>query len=70
MGVEEEAKEKISELLGEEIIQKIKESQDPSKDPKEFLDECVFILGKLIGEEAAKKKFEELYKKFIERKDS
>jgi hypothetical protein len=68
MGVEEEAKEKVGELLGEEIVSKIKESQNPAKDPKEFLDECLFILGKLIGEDAAKKKFEDIYKKYTEKK--
>jgi len=64
MPILDEAKKIFQDLLGEEVAKQLNGFSDPKKYPKDFLDDCVYFLSKFIGEEAAKKKFELLYKKY------
>ncbi|MCJ7816730.1 MAG: hypothetical protein MUP55_02630 [Candidatus Aenigmarchaeota archaeon] len=64
MALKEEAKSIFSQLFGPEVAKQVDRFDKPENYPKDFLDECVFFLGKLIGEDAAKRKFEPLYKKY------
>jgi hypothetical protein len=61
----DEARRVFSELFGPEVAKQVDNFDKPEEYPKEFLDECTFFLGKLIGDDAAKKKFEPLRKKYL-----
>jgi len=65
MGLREDAKKIILDLLGEEVAKQLDNFENPEKYPKDFLNECIYFLSKLIGEETAKAKFQPLYKKYI-----
>ncbi len=65
MTLKEEAKELLNRLLGSVVSEQVDGFDDPEKYPKDFLDECGDFLGKFIGQDAAKKKLEPLYKKYI-----
>jgi len=65
MELKENAKRIISGMLGPDISNQISVFDDPNKYPKDFLDECIYFLGKFIGDDAARKKFEPLYKKYV-----
>ena len=67
MSLKEEAKGIFSELFGPEVAKQVDKFENPEEYPKDFLEECVYFLGKFIGEDAAKKKFEPLYKKYVEK---
>jgi hypothetical protein len=67
MGLKEDAKKIIKDTLGEEVSNQVKSFDNPEKYPKDFLDQCSFFLGNLIGQENAKKKFEELYNKYTKK---
>jgi hypothetical protein len=64
MTLKEEAKQVLTELFGPEVAKQVDKFDKPEDYPKDFLDECVFFLGKFIGDNAAKRKFEPLYKKY------
>ena len=65
MGLKEDAKRIVSEIFGSEVAEQLNAFDDPKKYPKDFLEECVYFLGRLIGEEEAKKKFMPLYRKYV-----
>ncbi len=65
MTLKEETKLILDRLLGSAISEQVNNFDDPEKYPKDFLDECTDFLGKFIGGNAAKKKLEPLYKKYI-----
>lgn len=65
MTLKEDAKAIFDKLLGSVASEQLNNFDDPEKYPKDFLDECTDFLSKFIGEEAAKKKLEPLYKKYI-----
>jgi len=64
MTLKEEAKAVFKKLLGSEIAKQLDNFDDPDKYPKDFLDECVYFLGRFIGEGAAKKRLEPLYRRY------
>jgi hypothetical protein len=64
MVLKEEAKSIFERLFGPEVARQLDTFDDPGKYPEDFLEECVYFLGKFIGEEAAKKKLEPLYRKY------
>lgn len=64
MNLYDDAKRIFVQLLGPNVAKEIDNFDDPKKYPKDFLDECTYFLSKLIGEEAAKKNFSPLYKKY------
>jgi hypothetical protein len=64
MTLREEVKKVFTELFGPEVAKQVDRFDKPEDYPKDFLDECVFFLGKFIGDNAAKRKFEPLYKKY------
>jgi len=64
MTLKEEAKVIFDRLLGSAISEQVNNFDDPEKYPSDFLDECTDFLGKFIGDSAAKKKLESLYKKY------
>lgn len=65
MGLLEDAKGIVSQVFGPEVADQLDYFDDPARYPDDFLDECVFFIGKLIGNDAAKKKFELLIKKYL-----
>lgn len=65
MGLKEDAKKIVLDILGDEVAKQIDNFEDPEKYPKDFLDECKFFIAKLMGEEAAETKFKPLYEKYI-----
>lgn len=65
MVLKDDATKIIIELLGRSVENSLNGFDDPEKYPKEFLDECTYFLGKMIGEENARKRFEPLYKKYV-----
>ena len=64
MTLKEEAKGIFTELFGPEVAKQVDKFDKPEDYPKDFLDDCVFFLGKFLGEDTAKRKFESLYKKY------
>lgn len=68
--LKDEVKQIFSELFGPGVADNIDCFDRPDMYPKDFLDECTFFLGKLIGDEAAKNKLEPLYRKYITEKDT
>ena len=70
MGLYEDARKIISDLFGEEVAKQLDNFENPKKYPKEFLEECIYFLSKLIGEKSAREKFLPLYKKYIQKKRS
>jgi len=65
MGIREDAKQIFNELFGPEVAKQIDAFDSPDQYPKDFLDECEYFLGKLIGESPAKKMIETLRKKYL-----
>ncbi len=70
MGLQEDAEKIISELVGPEVAKQINDFEDPKKYPEEFLNECIYFLSRLIGENAAKAQFLPLYKKYFKIKSN
>jgi hypothetical protein len=68
MTLKDEVKEIFNELFGPEMAKQVDNFEKPSMYPKDFLDQSVYFLGKLIGEDVAKKKIEHLYKKYLKEK--
>ena len=65
MGLREDVLAGIAEVLGEDSAkQVIGNFDDPKKYPKEFLDEYLFFMQKLIGDDAARRKIDPMYKKY------
>ena len=64
MTLREEARQIFIGMFGPEVAKQVDKFDKPEDYPKDFLDECVFFLGKLIGQESAKKKFLPLYEKY------
>ncbi len=64
MVLKEEAKSIFERLFGPEVARQLDDFDDPEKYPKDFLEECVYFLGKFIGEGTAKKILEPLYRKY------
>ena len=64
MGIYEDSKRIFSDMFGPEVARQVDSFDDSEKYPKDFLDECAYFLSKLIGEDAAKKKFQPLYDKY------
>ena len=62
--LERDAEKIISGLFGDAVARQTNGFDDPRKYPKDFLDECTFFLSKFIGDEAAKRKFGPLYRKY------
>lgn len=65
MTLKNEAQRIFTKLFGPKITNELDSFEDCEKYPKDFLDECTYFLGNLIGEDAAKKKFEPLYKRYV-----
>lgn len=65
MTLKDEVASILKNLLGPGIAKQLDNFDDPAKYPNDFLDECTYFLGQFIGDEAAKKKMEPLYKKYI-----
>ncbi len=68
MGLLEEAKRIVNEGFGQVVADQLNIFEDPEKDPDEFLKECIYFIGKLIGDEAAEKKFQPLTEKYAKAK--
>ena len=64
MGLLEEAKEILADAFGNEVADQLDNFDDPNKYPKDFIEECVFFLAKIAGQEVADKKFAPLMKKY------
>lgn len=68
MGLFEDARAGLGELLGAEGAEEVLRTfDDPHKYPKDFLEEYLFFMAKLVGEEAAKRKAAPLYEKYSHR---
>lgn len=65
MTLKEEAKAILNKLLGSIVSEQVDTFDDPEKYPNDFLDECTDFLGRFIGQNAARKKLEPLYKKYV-----
>ena len=65
MTLKEEAKAILNKLLGSIVSEQVDSFDDSGKYPKDFLDECTDFLGRFIGQNAARKKLEPLYKKYV-----
>ena len=52
-------------MFGEEVSRQLDSFENPEKYPKDFLNECAYFLGKLIGRDAANEKMRYLYKKYL-----
>jgi hypothetical protein len=65
MGLKEDAKGIFESLFGSEIAKQLDSFDSPEKYPQDFLEECTTFLGKLIGDEAAKRKMGPLARKYI-----
>lgn len=64
MGLKEDVLAGIAEVLGKESAEQIvKNFDDPKKYPKDFLDEYLYFMQRLIGD-AVEKKVSPLYKKY------
>ncbi|MEM5871248.1 MAG: hypothetical protein QW051_00070 [Candidatus Aenigmatarchaeota archaeon] len=64
MSLKEEVKGLFEKLIGKEAGKIIESFDDPEKYPEDFCKECIEFLSKFIGEEAARKKINELYQKY------
>jgi len=64
MDLKEEVKSILEKTIGNEAAKAMDAFEDPEKYPDDFLNEAVSFLAKFIGEEAAKKRFESLFKKY------
>jgi hypothetical protein len=64
MTLKAEVKDILSGLFGPEVAKQVDNFENPNSYPKDFLDQSVYFLGKFIGEDAARKKLEPLYKKY------
>ena len=60
-----DARELFLGLFGTEATKQIDNFEDPIKYPKDFLDECNFFMAKMIGEYAAKRKMQPLYRRYL-----
>ena len=65
MGLLEEAKSIVLEIFGPAVAEQLNSFENPEKEPEEFLKECIFFIGKLMGEDAAEKKFAPLAEKYL-----
>ena len=65
MGLLEDAKAILAEAFGNEVADQLDNFDDPKKYPKDFIEECVFFLAKIAGQEVADKKFAPLMKKYL-----
>lgn len=54
----------MNEAFGPEVANQLDGFDNPEKYPNEFLDECVDFIGKLMGSDAAKRKFAPLIRKY------
>lgn len=68
MGLKDDAKAVISEMLGSTVAAQVDSFEDPKKYPKEFIEECIFFLGRMMGDDIARKKFEPIMRKYIGQK--
>ena len=65
MGLREDAKSRMDEILGEDASESVLQNfDDPKKYPQDFIEEVEFFLKKLIGDEPAQKKVAPLYIKY------
>lgn len=65
MGLKEDVLAGIAEVLGADSAgQVVGTFDDPKKYPKDFLDEYLFFMQKLIGDGAAERKAIPLYRKY------
>ncbi len=62
--LKDDVKEIFTNLFGPEVAKQIDEFEKPDVYPKDFLEQSMYFLAKFIGEDAAKKKLEPLYKKY------
>ncbi|MFW6449447.1 MAG: hypothetical protein ACOCZ6_00205 [Nanoarchaeota archaeon] len=62
MGVKEEAKSIVSDILGAASADKIDSFSD--SDAKAFLDQCKEFLGGALGPSLAEQKLQDLYNKY------
>jgi len=65
MGLLEDAERIVEADFGSNVAAQLSTFDNPDKFPKDFLDDCVFFIGLLIGEDAAKRKFAPLYAKYV-----
>ncbi|MFH1249210.1 MAG: hypothetical protein V1660_03590 [archaeon] len=68
MGLKEDSEGIIRELFGEEISKAVEGFDDPRRYPDDFIEECIYFLGQLIGEGIAKKKFMPLIERYSKNK--
>ena len=68
MGIYEDSKKIFLDVFGQEVAKQLDGFDKPDKYPEDFLEECTYFLSKLVGENAAKEKFQPLYKKYCEQK--
>ena len=63
-GIKDDAKKLVRDMLGPEIAEQLDNFSDPQKYPKDFINECVYFIGKFIGEEAARKRLKFIADKY------
>jgi hypothetical protein len=68
VGLLEDAKGIFKDALGPDVAKQLDDFEDPEKYPDIFLKECVFFLGKLVGEASAEEKLRPLVKKYSDSK--
>lgn len=65
MGLKEDVLAGIAEVLGTDCAEQVIGTfDDPKKYPKDFLDEYLFFMQKLIGDAAAERKIIPMYKAY------
>ena len=67
MTLKEESRDIIKKSLGKEIAKQIDSFDDPEKYPGDFINQCIYFLGSLIGEENAKKEFSPIVNKYLKK---
>jgi hypothetical protein len=67
MGLKEDTANIFRDLFGDLVAKQIDDFDDPKKYPKDFLDECVEFMGKMIGVPASEKLFSPLYRKYMKK---
>jgi hypothetical protein len=68
VGLLEDAKDIFKDALGQDVAKQLDDFEDPEKYPDVFLKECMFFLGKLVGEASAEEKLRPLINKYSDRK--
>ncbi len=63
-GLKEDVVSVCIELCGKDFAKQIDSFDDPDKYPKDFVEEAIYFVSKLVNPEIVKKKFKPIIKKY------